>query len=192
MKGLGENFLESLSIGRDWTLFLDRDGVINRKIDGDYVRCWEQFEFLPGVIEALCILKNVFGRIVVVTNQRGVGRGIMTEETLRDIHNKMLKIIRREGGKIDAIYYCPHDYEKEECNCRKPKIGMALQAKEDFPDIIFSKSIMVGDSLSDIEFAKRAGMVGVLVGKDYVDYVNLENVLVFRDLYQFASFLTKG
>ena len=112
------------------TLFLDRDGVINKKIEGDYVKNWSQFEFLPNVIDALKILNNLFDRVIIVTNQRGIGRGLMSEKDLENIHNQMLSIFRKEGIKIDKIYYCPHDYEKEICSCRKPQIGMALQAKK--------------------------------------------------------------
>ncbi len=162
------------------TLFLDRDGVINKKIENDYVRKWEQFEFLPNVIEALKILNNFFERIIIVTNQRGIGRGLMNEEDLQDIHKRMLSVFRKEGIKIDKIYYCPHDYEKKICNCRKPKIGMALKAKKDFPDIDFKNSIMVGDSISDVEFGEKAGMKSYLIGKD------------FKDLYDLAINLQKN
>ena len=163
------------------TLFLDRDGVINKKIENDYVRNWGQFELLPNVIEALKILNNLFNRIIIVTNQRGIGRGLMSEKDLEEIHKNMLSIFEKEGIKIDKIYYCPHDYEKEACNCRKPKIGMALQAKKDFPDINFKNSIMVGDSLSDVEFGRNAGMKSILIGNDFKDLydfaINLQNIL---------------
>ena len=162
------------------TLFLDRDGVINKKIDGDYVRNWSQFEFLPNVIEALKILNTLFDRLIIVTNQRGIGRGLMSEKNLENIHRQMLSILMKEGIKIDKIYYCPHDYKKETCNCRKPKIGMVLQAKKDFPDIDFRNSIMVGDSLSDIEFGRNAGMKSFLIGNEKAD---------FKNLYEFAKYL---
>jgi len=162
------------------TLFLDRDGVINKKRENDYVRKWEQFEFLPNVIEALKILNDFFDRIIIVTNQRGIGRGLMTEKDLDDIHQKMLSFLTKEEIKIDKIYYCPHDYKKEICNCRKPDIGMALQAKNDFPDIDFKKSIMVGDSLSDIEFGKKVGIKSFLIGEKGS----------FKDLYDFVINLT--
>jgi histidinol-phosphate phosphatase family protein len=163
IKGLKLNFPK---IDKNWTLFLDRDGVINKKIDGDYVRNWEQFKFLPNVIEALKILNGIFGKIIIVTNQRGIGRGLMTEKDLNKIHQNMLTIFKKNNIEIDNIYYCPHDYEKEICNCRKPKIGMALKAKEDFPEIDFKKSIMVGDSLSDIEFGNNIGMISFLIGNN--------------------------
>lgn len=154
-----KEILKNLNIDKNWTLFLDRDGVINKKIEGDYVRNWEQFEFLPGVIEALKILNNIFGKIIIVANQRGIARGFMTEEDLNNIHSNMIDILESSGIKIDKIYFCPHDYEKENCSCRKPKTGMALQAKRDFPEIDFGKSIMVGDSISDVEFGENAGMI---------------------------------
>ena len=114
--------LKNLNIDKSWTLFLDRDGVINKKIEGDYVRNWEQFKFLPRVIESLKILSNIFGKIIIVTNQRGIGKGLMTERDLHIIHYNMITILKKENIRISKIYYCPHDYEKEVCNCRKPKI----------------------------------------------------------------------
>ena len=153
----------SLKVDKTWTLFLDRDGVINKKIENDYVRSIEQFELIDGVLEALKKLSQVFGRIIIVTNQRGIGRDLMTEEDLHHIHNHMLSVFKENGIKIDAIYYCPHDHEKEKCNCRKPNIGMGLKAKEDFKDIDFSKSIMVGDSKEDMEFASNLGMYSILI-----------------------------
>ena len=186
MSGLRKR-LRDLNIGKDWTLLLDRDGVINRRIEGDYVRSWEQFEFLPKVIEALKVLRSVFGRIIVVTNQRGIGRGLMTEEDLQRIHESMCKVLNSNGVYVDAIYYCPHDYEKEECNCRKPKTGLALKAKEDFPEIDFRKSVIVGDSVSDMEFGAKLGMVKVFMGE------NSENCemadFAFGDLWSFAESL---
>jgi histidinol-phosphate phosphatase family protein len=138
------------------TLFLDRDGVINKLRLNDYVKNWDEFEFLPGILETLCLLSKRFKRIIVVTNQRGIGKGLMTENMLQDIHKKMIAAIENAGGRIDRIYYCTAISENDPD--RKPNTGMALQAKRDFPDIDFSKSIMVGDSESDEIFAQRAGM----------------------------------
>lgn len=180
MKRPNEIF-KNLNIDKSWTLFLDRDGVINKKIEGDYVRKWEQFEFLPNVIEALKILRSIFGRIIIVTNQRGIGRGFMTEEDLRDIHKNMFAVLNKENIIIDRIYYCPHDYEKDKCSCRKPNIGMALQAKRDFPEIDFKKSVMVGDSLIDIEFGNKLNMLSILIGSNAQ--------AGFKSLYEFAIFL---
>jgi len=179
-----KEILKNLNINKNWTLFLDRDGVINKKINGDYVRNWGQFEFLPNITEALKTLNNIFGRIIIVTNQRGIGREIMTKEDLNEIHKNMLDIFNQEGIKIDGIYYCPHDYEKETCNCRKPKIGMALQAKKDFPEIDFKKSIMVGDSISDLEFGNNAKMISI-----YINKKKHNSFLSFKSLYEFSNSL---
>ena len=139
-------------------------------------------------MDVLKMLNDVFGKIIIVTNQRGVGRRLMSEEDLREIHNRMLDILENNGAKITKIYFCPDDYEKGISKCRKPNIGMALQAKSDFPDIDFNKSIMVGDSLSDMEFAKNAGMIGVLI-----DHNNLmrSNSICFESLYEFAKYLRR-
>jgi histidinol-phosphate phosphatase family protein len=139
-----------------WTLFLDRDGVVNIESVGSYVTRWEEFIFCEGVQEAWPLLSDLFGRIVVVTNQRGVGRGIMSFESLRDIHARMTSTIRQWGGRIDGIYACTAVEDTDEN--RKPNTGMAMQAREDFPEINFRKSIIVGNSLSDMSFGKRLGM----------------------------------
>ena len=149
------------------TLFLDRDGVINRHRPDDYVKTWEEFEFMPCILEALATWNKQFKHIVIVTNQRGVGKGLMSEETLLAIHRRMVEEIERHGGRIDKIYYCT-DLNNDSPN-RKPNIGMALPAKADFPDIDFSKSVMVGDSESDMEFGRRVGM------KTFLSYSNLCN-----------------
>ncbi len=138
------------------TLFLDRDGVINRHRPNDYVKTLDEFEFLPGILEALAVWSKRFKHIIVVTNQRGVGKGLMSEETMHDIHRRMVAEIELHGGRIDKVYYCT-DTNNDSTN-RKPNIGMALQAKADYTDIDFSKSVMVGDSQSDMEFGRKAGM----------------------------------
>jgi len=186
MKEQKLSFLED--IDRSWTLFLDRDGIINRKIENGYVLNLQMFEFIEGALEALSILANIFNRIIVVTNQRGIGKGLMSEKDLENIHNYMLKKVVQARGRIDAIFYCPHDYEKEQCNCRKPKIGMALKAKEIFPEIDFRKTIVVGDSLSDMEFAIGIGGIGVYVGKDMTHNLNF---LRFENLKEMAKFLSR-
>jgi len=145
------------AIDRSWTLFLDRDGVINKKIENDYVKKWSEFEFLPGVLDAIKYFSQLFGRIVVVTNQQGIGKGLYTHDELKAIHFKMVEEIHRQGGKIDRVYYAPA-LSSENSILRKPNTGMAKQALEDFPEIVFNKSVMVGDSLSDMEFGKALGM----------------------------------
>jgi D-glycero-D-manno-heptose 1,7-bisphosphate phosphatase len=186
--------LRSLNINKSWTLFLDRDGVINRKIEGDYVRTWEQFEFLPGVVEALRVLTNIFGKTFIVTNQRGIGRGLMTEQNLEHIHDKMIRYLESQKVKIDRIYYCPHDDEKATCSCRKPNIGMALEAKKDFPEIDFQKSIMVGDSESDVIFGKSLNMITVYFSNQTNSMSTTEIItdLVFKDLLEFSITLKEA
>lgn len=155
-----EEIMENLA-GKYETLFLDRDGVINKHIPDGYVKNWDEFEFLPGVLEAFEILSVYFKTIVIVTNQRGVGKRLMTEDELINIHERMTSEIRQYGGRIDKIYYCT-DINMDNPN-RKPNSGMALQAKNDFPCIEFKESIMIGDGQSDIEFGNRLGMKTVLI-----------------------------
>jgi len=152
------------TITGEWTLFLDRDGVINRKLDGTYVLNPDQFEILEGAAAAIGQLSLYFGRIVIVTNQQGVGKELMTHQDLADIHDKMIEQITYYGGRIDEIYYCPDLAEHEPVN-RKPNPGMGLQAKDDFPEIDFRKSIMVGDSVSDIQFGKTLRMKTVRISQ---------------------------
>ncbi len=155
----------SFTIDKSWTLFLDRDGVINtRKMDG-YIESVEEFEFSPGVLDALKILKSIFGKIVVVTNQQGIGKGLMTTSQLFEIHEHMLTEVSQYGGHIDRCYFAP-DLASPDNSMRKPNGGMALQAQKDFPEIIFSKAVMVGDSDSDIEFGMNLGMKTVRIGGD--------------------------
>jgi D-glycero-D-manno-heptose 1,7-bisphosphate phosphatase len=146
--------------------FLDRDGVINRKApEGDYIKCWEEFEFLPGVAEAIKALNERCFKVFVVTNQRGIARGLLTENGLKEIHEKMTDELRKAGAEIDGIYYCPH--EKDSCSCRKPETGMFLEAKRDFPAISFHDSSVVGDSLSDMEAGKILLCRCILVGDSH-------------------------
>jgi D-glycero-D-manno-heptose 1,7-bisphosphate phosphatase len=146
-------------IEHDWTLFLDRDGVINYEKHLDYIYNYKEFIFYEGVLESLKTLSLYFSRIMVVTNQRGVGKGLMSEEDLSAIHEQMLKDVYDAGGRIDAVYYCTA-LENNHPN-RKPNPGMALNAQHDFAEIDFNRSIMVGDSLSDMEFGRNTGMYTV-------------------------------
>lgn len=143
-------------------LFLDRDGVINERLPGDYVKSPEAFVFCQGVLEAIKILSLHFQPVIVVTNQAGIGKGLMNEDNLKAIHDKMITAVANAGGRIDAIYCCPN-IPADNSPCRKPDTGMGLQAQSDFPEIIFHNAWMVGDSLSDIEFGKRLGMKTALI-----------------------------
>jgi len=152
-------------IDRTWTLFLDRDGVINRRMADDYVRTWDQFEFLPGVLESMTRFRGIFGRIIIVSNQQGVGKGLMSDTDVLSIHQHMIKEIGDAGGKVDAVFYSPY-LQSAGSVMRKPNIGMALKARKRFPDLRFNRSVMAGDSLSDMIFGKRTGMKTVLISSD--------------------------
>ncbi len=165
-----------------WSLFLDRDGVINKKRDGDYVKSVDEFEFLPKAIETITYLSSLFHKVIVVTNQQGIGKGLMTDMDLKLVHQHMKQHIKAQGGRIDAIFHAPQ-MSSENSPLRKPNIGMALLAKKQFPSIQFEKSIMVGDSLSDMEFAKRNGMTGIFVGQSD-DYLSINSLNECIDLFR--------
>ncbi len=149
------------TIDKSWTLFLDRDGVINHEKKEDYILNWQGFKFYDSVKEAMEILTQMFGTIVMVTNQRGVGKQLMTEKDLQTIHTNMTSEIVNAGGRIDKIYYCTS--MDNDCYERKPNPGMAHLAKKDFPHIDFSKSIIIGNKLSDMKFGRNASMFTVYV-----------------------------
>ena len=133
------NFLSK--IDNSWTLFLDRDGVINRKLEGDYVKTIEEFEFLPNSLEAIVAFSNYFHKIIVVTNQQGISKKLMTEDDLSKVHNHLLNEVEKLNGRIDAIYHAPQ-LESENSIMRKPNTGMAYLAQKEFPSIEFSKQEM--------------------------------------------------
>ncbi|MEI6945735.1 HAD-IIIA family hydrolase [Paraflavisolibacter sp. H34] len=158
---LAASVLDLSQIDKSWTLFLDRDGVINEERVGEYVLNWEQFIFTTGALEAFKTFPDRFGRVLIVSNQRGVGRQLMTEDDLKAIHEEMKREVAAVGGTIDRIYYCTEKDDK--CFHRKPNPGMAWQAVNDFPDIDLSRSIMVGNKPSDMRFGRSAGMFTVFV-----------------------------
>ncbi|MBL7745237.1 MAG: HAD-IIIA family hydrolase [Chitinophagaceae bacterium] len=153
--------LDLKSINENWTLFLDRDGVINVDKDGSYIFTPDEFFFMDGAPELFKKLTSHFKYIVVVTNQRGVGRGLMTEDSLRSIHHKMNEGVNGAGGKITGIYYCTADDRLNPD--RKPNPGMAFRAKADFPGIDLSRSVIVGNNVSDMRFGRNAGIYTVFV-----------------------------
>ena len=140
-------------IDKTWTLFLDRDGVINDEKADDYIHKWEEFKFYDGVKEALQIFAKKFHTIIIITNQRGVAKGLTKLADLEIIHQNMVAAFEEVGGRIDKIYYAI-DLDNDSPN-RKPNPGMGLQAKRDFPDIDFSRSIMIGNTLSDMRFGRN-------------------------------------
>lgn len=166
---LQRSVLDLKEIDKTWTLFLDRDGVINNERLNHYVLHWEQFIFSEGVLEAFKTLSNSFGRIFIVSNQRGVGKGLMTEESLLLIHKEMQKEVEDAGGHIDRIYYCTDVNDKHPG--RKPNPGMAFQAVRDFPEIDLNKAIMVGNKPSDMRFGRAAGMFTVFLRTTNPDQV---------------------
>lgn len=148
------------------TVFLDRDGVVNEKApEGRYVTSWSEFRLLPGVPEAIGRLNHAGLRVIVVSNQRGVALGLYLATDVKAIHAELQDILQAQGVRIDAFYFCPHD--KKQCDCRKPLPGMFEQARRDFPDIAAQTSVMIGDSLSDIEFGLRLGMRTVFIEGDH-------------------------
>ena len=148
------------------TLFLDRDGVINVKLDGSYVQNFEEFEFMPGAELAIASLSKIFKRIFIVTNQQGIAKGIMSDKDLSDLHKHMLFKLKKNDGIIDRIYYCPH-LASESCNCRKPNTGMIQQAIIDFPEIKLAESYLIGDSDTDIIAGNKMGLITVKVDSEY-------------------------
>jgi histidinol-phosphate phosphatase family protein len=141
-------------------IFLDRDGVINRR-RADHVKSWAEFEFLPQALEGLREINRMGAPVVVVTNQSAVGRGLLTEADLYAIHERMVSEIAAAGGRIDAIYACLHT-PADGCDCRKPAPGLILRATADL-GLRIECSVMVGDSVSDLQAARAAGCISVLL-----------------------------
>jgi D-glycero-D-manno-heptose 1,7-bisphosphate phosphatase len=143
-------------------VFLDRDGVLNRKLpEGVYVSDWSQFEWLPGAAEAIARMNRAGITVIVVSNQRGIALGLFTIAQLECIHSKMQTDLAERGARVDAIYYCPHDVG--ECNCRKPDVGLFEQACKKFPQANPGNSVVIGDSLSDIQAGQRMGMKTIYI-----------------------------
>jgi len=173
------------------TLFLDRDGVLNSRIPGNYVKTPDEFQPIEGLGKAIRILSDHFDRIIVVTNQAGIGKGLMTEIQLHAVHQKMRTVVETAGGRIDRVYHCPHK-PAQGCTCRKPATGMAWKALADFPEIDFDDAWMVGDSASDMEFARRLGIRPVLIrGKleDLDAIADMKIDLKFDSLLEFAQWI---
>lgn len=174
-------------INSKWTLFLDRDGVINKEKQDDYIRNWSEFEFYPNCLIALALLANKFERIVITTNQKGVGKKWMTETDLLNIHTNMSIEIQKAGGRIDHVFYCT-DLDNQSIN-RKPQAGMAFQAQEMFPEIHFSNSIMVGNRISDMQFGRNAGMHTVFLATTHPETPYPDPTIDYRfdNLFAFAK-----
>lgn len=167
-------------------LFLDRDGVLNVLRHNDYVKTPDELELLPGVAEAVALCKPHFDFIFIATNQQGIGKGLMTESDLEATHAKLMTAV----PGIDKIYHCSKR-EYEHSFMRKPSIGMAIQARREHPGLRLKECVMVGDSMTDMLFGRRAGMTTVLVG-DNSDCATAKPWLVnyrYKDLLDFARSL---
>lgn len=176
-------------------IFLDRDGVINKDPGfGDYVKSWEELQFLPGAIEAIKRLNKNGYEIFVISNQAGVGRGLFSQSSLDEITNNMLKEIESQGGKITSISYCTHRID-EGCSCRKPKTGMIEKATKDF-DIDFKNTYFIGDSRVDIGIGKNMGCKTILLLTGKEDPNNIENLdpqpdFIKKDLKEAVKWVLK-
>lgn len=176
--------MTEIKIDSSWTLFLDRDGVINERNFEGYITSISDFKFLPKVIEGLKELSKQFSRIIVVTNQQGIGKGIMSENTLNGIHNSMCAALKAENITIDKVFFASN-LRNSEINRRKPNSAMALEAKKEFPEIDFNKSVMVGDTDSDLQFGMNLGMKTVLIAS--AEKVNVEPNIKVNNLKELAD-----
>lgn len=146
-------------------VFLDRDGVINRKPpEGAYVGRWSDFHILPGVESAIDALNRAEILVIVISNQRGIALGHYTASDVDALHARLQQHLAAHGARIDAFYYCPHD--KNECDCRKPKTALFEQAFRDFPNASRANSVVIGDSLSDIDAARNLGVPSIFIEGD--------------------------
>jgi len=174
-------------------IILDRDGVINAET-GYYVKSVDEWQFLPGSIEAIARLSKAGYRIFVATNQAGIAKGLYSEQTLEDIHAVMLDGVTTAGGKIEAIHYCPHR-DDDDCDCRKPKPGLLIQIEHQH-QVNLSSAIMVGDSLRDLQAALSAGCFAAMISPKIPDLSETlgkaaEQIEIYPDLASFADELLK-
>ena len=178
-------------------VFIDRDGVINKNLNGEYVKEWEEFKFLPGTLQSLSLLKKNKIRVIVVSNQSGVAKGLMTEKQLEKLNFNFIEKVRNYGGDIEAIYYCIHNSD-ENCECRKPKPGLLLKASKEL-GIDLKKTYMVGDYISDIEAGAAVGSKTILVktgrGKETIsrrDEWTVKPDYIVSDLSEAAEIIIKS
>ena len=176
--------IKDWQIDATWTLFLDRDGVINERVFGGYITKVDEFKFLPGVESAIAGLTRKFNRLIVVTNQQGIGKGLMTERNVLEIHSYMCDRVHLEGGKIDKCYFAPN-LKGAEDDLRKPNPEMANMAKMEFSEIEFKRSVMIGDTDSDILFGKNVGMFTVRIKTE--EPIGLEADLTVDSLNEFLK-----
>jgi D-glycero-D-manno-heptose 1,7-bisphosphate phosphatase len=173
-------------IDQSWTVFLDRDGVINHRIMGGYILKPEEFQFLSNADLAISIFNQLAQRVIVVTNQQCIGKKITNERNLSEVHRYMCELLKEKKAYVDKVYFAP-ELASDPNNTRKPKPDMAMKAKADFPEINFEKSIMVGDTDSDIRFGKNLGMKTVRVKTE--EPIGFEADVTVDSLYEFAQSL---
>lgn len=172
-------------------IILDRDGVINFDSE-EYIKTPDEWIPIPGSIEAIADLLRAGHRVVIASNQSGVGRGYYTLATLEKIHEKMQQLIESHGGHLSGIYFCPHTPE-DNCNCRKPKPGLLLAIKKDFPaEFQSNQVVLVGDSLRDIQAAQAINCPAVLVQTGNGAHTEpqnpvMKNINIYKDLRDFAD-----
>ena len=172
-------------------IFLDRDGVINRKAPlGEYIRTWSEIEFLSGAVEAIAQLSSTGFRMFVVSNQRGIARGIVKESDVHEMHRRMLQVISKAGGTVEGVYYCPHDY-KDNCSCRKPRPGMLIRAANEH-GFELAGSWMVGDSESDVAAGKNVGCRTLQIVATHPASAGVKPDAYVRDLSAAASLILSG
>ncbi len=147
-----------------WTFFCDRDGVLNYRSAGDYIRRASDLRWIPGALDGFCRLGARTARTFIVTNQQGVGKGVMTPDELDEVDTRTRAELGAAGARLDEIYYCTA-LASTNAPCRKPAPGMALQARRDFPGVDFARSFIVGDSLSDMGFGRAIGAYCIFVGE---------------------------
>ncbi len=174
------------------TIFLDRDGTIIE--EKDFIKTPDEIEFLPGSIEAIKILKELGYKIIVISNQSGIGRGILTEEMVNRVNKSFLGRLKKENAEIDALYFCPHSPE-ENCDCRKPRIGLIMKAVEE-QKLDLKETVVIGDKLSDVELGKKVGAKTVLVltgyGKKEADKAKVSSIkpdYITDNLYKAVNWL---
>jgi histidinol-phosphate phosphatase family protein len=176
------------------TAFLDRDGTIIE--DKDFIKTPNEIEFLQGSIEAIKILRKLDYKIIVISNQSGIGRGILTEEMVEKVNESFLERLKKENAEIDGLYFCPHSPE-DNCDCRKPETGLIKMAMAEHK-LDLKEAVVIGDKLSDVELGKKIGAKTVLVltgyGKKEAEKAKVSQLLpdfIANDLLDAVSWLKK-
>ena len=181
-------FLPKLNECKEFTLFLDRDGVINKPIVDDYAKTPNDFVFCEGAVDAISDLQKLFNRVIIVTNQQGVHREVMSEKDLENVHLKLYNGLKEESGRtFDLTLFAPY-LKRKNHQWRKPNNGMLLKAQEYFSDINWQKSIMVGDSPGDMNLADSLGLLKVRITNPQFSFENQD--FQFTSLKEFVAFVS--